>query len=565
MSDKNLEIELESSDQLKDFNETIVDTDKLIDNLKTLIDSNNLLSISKDVENIKAQFYIKLKNTEKDKSDIEKKFKKIYNQYRLEKNTLRKKIEKEEENNLKIKKDIIAEIKELTNNIEIKKETFNHFKELQKKWKDTGYVNLKYKNDLWQTYNHYVEVFYDYLRLNNDLRDIDFKKNLKLKTKICEKAESLILENSLNKMHESLQLLHEEWKNIGPVKKEDREILWQRFQEASKKINKKRNDHYTELKRKDQEKIKLKKEICGKIEAISNKTFKNNTEFSTALNKFNELVEKWKSLGGVNKKDNKHCWKDFREVQNLFYKQKNEFFKKRKENNKKSIQLKSELCNEAKNLENDTNWESSTKKIIKLQDKWKKAGHTFGKASDKLWKEFKSSCDNFFNAKKKEQEKINLETNKKKASKEKIIKKILDFKLEDNTDKNIEFIHSCVSNWKKIGEIKNSYKLEKNFKEVCFDLIRKINISQKEKEKLKQDTYINLIKDNLNEVKKYKLDIKHKITEKKKEIDQYETNKSFFVANKNNNSIKNQIDNKIKKLITETEQLEKELKHLKKL
>ena len=278
MSDKNLEIELESSDQLKDFNETIVDTDKLIDKLKTLIDSNNLLSISKDVENIKAQFYIKLKNTEKDKSDIEKKFKKIYNQYRLEKNTLRKKIEKEEEDNLKIKKDIIAEIKELTNNIEIKKETFNHFKELQKKWKDTGYVNLKYKNDLWQTYNHYVEVFYDYLRLNNDLRDIDFKKNLKLKTKICEKAESLILENSLNKMHESLQLLHEEWKNIGPVKKEDREILWQRFQEASKKINKKRNDHYTELKRKDQEKIKLKKEICGKIEAISNKTFKNNTE-----------------------------------------------------------------------------------------------------------------------------------------------------------------------------------------------------------------------------------------------------------------------------------------------
>ena len=565
MSDKNLEIELESSDQLKDFNETIVDTDKLIDKLKTLIDSNNLLSISKDVENIKAQFYIKLKNTEKDKSDIEKKFKKIYKQYRLEKNTLRKKIEKEEENNLKIKKDIIAEIKELTNNIEIKKETFNHFKELQKKWKDTGYVNLKYKNDLWQTYNHYVEVFYDYLRLNNDLRDIDFKKNLKLKTKICEKAESLILENSLNKMHESLQLLHEEWKNIGPVKKEDREILWQRFQEASKKINKKRNDHYTELKRKDQEKIKLKKEICGKIEAISNKTFKNNTEFSTASNKFNELVEKWKSLGGVNKKDNKHCWKDFREVQNLFYKQKNEFFKKRKENNKKSIQLKSELCNEAKNLENDTNWESSTKKIIKLQDKWKKAGHTFGKASDKLWKEFKSSCDNFFNAKKKEQEKINLETNKKKASKEKIIKKILDFKLEDNTDKNIEFIESCVSNWKKIGEIKNSYKLEKNFKEVCFDLIRKINISQKEKEKLKQDTYINLIKDNLNEVKKYKLDIKQKITEKKKEIDQYETNKSFFVANKNNNSIKNQIDDKIKKLITETEQLEKELKHLKKL
>ena len=565
MSDKNLEIELESSDQLKDFNETIVDTDKLIDKLKTLIDSNNLLSISKDVENIKAQFYIKLKNTEKDKSDIEKKFKKIYNQYRLEKNTLRKKIEKEEENNLKIKKDIIAEIKELTNNIEIKKETFNHFKELQKKWKDTGYVNLKYKNDLWQTYNHYVEVFYDYLRLNNDLRDIDFKKNLKLKTKICEKAESLILENSLNKMHESLQLLHEEWKNIGPVKKEDREILWQRFQEASKKINKKRNDHYTELKRKDQEKIKLKKEICGKIEAISNKTFKNNTEFNTASNKFNELVEKWKSLGGVNKKDNKHCWKDFREVQNLFYKQKNEFFKKRKENNKKSIQLKSELCNEAKNLENDTNWESSTKKIIKLQDKWKKAGHTFGKASDKLWKEFKSSCDKFFNAKKKEQEKINLETNKKKASKEKIIKKILDFKLEDNTNKNIEFIHSCVSNWKKIGEIKNSYKLEKNFKEVCFDLIRKINISQKEKEKLKQETYINLIKDNLNEVKKYKLDIKQKITEKKKEIDQYETNKSFFVSNKSNNSIKNQIDNKIKKLITETEQLEKELKHLKKL
>ena len=430
------EIKVDSKESKIDLSINLLDNNKIIDNLNELVNSSNLLSISKEVEILKAAFYSNINSKEENTDEIEKEFKIIYSKYKKDRNLDRKRIEKDEKLNLEIKKNIISEIKELTSEVEIKKDTYNKFKELQKKWRNTGYVSIKHKNEIWQTYNHFVEVFYDYLKLNKDLRDMDFKKNLESKEELCKIAEKLFSLKSLNKMHEELQNLHEKWKYIGPVKKESRNKLWERFQLASKKINKKRNDYYLDLKTKDQEKIKLKKEICAEIIELSKINFKSHKQCNDISNKVNDISEEWKSIGRVNKKDNKECWKEYREALNKFYKQKNIFYKKKKEDTKKIILLKNQICEKAEKLENETNWNETTKKLIQLQKDWKKTGFVKGKLNDQLWNRFKKSCNKFFNSKKKNQNKLNQEQSKKLNSKKDIISLISNYKIGKDKKKN---------------------------------------------------------------------------------------------------------------------------------
>ena len=564
MSKESIEIDSDVLDSEINLKKTDSIDDILVQ-IEKYTQSTNLLSVSKDIESLKALFYIKLKSLDDESSEIEKEFKKIYNKYRKERNSIRKKTEEDEKRNLKIKEDIISEIKDLTLNIEIKKETYNKFKELQKKWRETGHVNIRYKNEIWQNYNHFVEVFYDYLRLNNDLRDLDFKKNYKLKIELCEHAESLINEKSLNKMHEELQKLHDKWKNVGPVIKQEREVIWERFQDASRKINKKRNDYYTNLKKKDQEKINSKKDICEQINKIASKEFESYQACDKAKNEIDNLSNKWKSIGRVNKKDNKESWKIFRESLNKFYKKKNNFYKKRKEDNKKIIELKEKLCHQAEKLAQDSNWDVTTKKMITLQKEWKKTGHVFGKINNDLWTRFKKSCDSFFNAKNKYQNKIKNEISKKLKTKEKIISKISKHKISKEIQENILFIENQIKEWIQLGNIGNNTKLENDFKKAYITLLEKLSIDNNEISKLKNKFLLSLISNNPDDLKKHKINLRQIISEKKKEIDLYETNKSFFVSVKKNNPLKEEINLKIEKLSQELQEVKEELKNLNKV
>ena len=183
---------------------------------------------------------------------------------------------------------------------------------LQKKWRDTGHVPIAQNNSLWQSYHHHVEIFYDYIKINNDLRDLDFKRNLEEKTRICQKAEALINEKSLNKMHENLQELHEHWRNIGPVKKELREEIWERFQMATKLIHKKRNDYFLEKKEENETRLKAKNVICKKITALTENPPDTHNEWQKLITKCRALEDKWKEIGKLNKKDNKTGWNNLR-------------------------------------------------------------------------------------------------------------------------------------------------------------------------------------------------------------------------------------------------------------
>ena len=537
------------------------DIDELIDLITTLRNHQNPFSISKKVEKIKALFYKKLNSidTEEKADPREGSFKKLYNEYKKNKNEFRKKVEKIESENLKIKKGIIEEIKELTSEVELKKNTFNKFKDLQKKWQETGHVSIRFKNETWQMYNHYVEVFYDYLKLNKDLRDIDFRKNLEEKTLICIKAENLISIKSLNNMHNQLQELHDRWKNTGPVKQKIRDEIWLRFQDASKKINKKRNDYFLEIKKKERRKSNAKNKICKEIISLSEKGFNSHKECLSAIEECENLSNKWKSLGRINKKDNKACWKEFKEALDKFYKNKNQFYKNRKNDNKKIIDLKNKLCDEAEKLEKDTNWDSTTKQYINIQKQWKKTGFLNGKLNDKLWGKFKSSCDNFFKSKTEYLKKTKQDESKKINEKKNLISLILNLKKTKEPKKDISLIKANIKKWSKIGKTPDSFKIDAEFNKACVNFLKDLEIDKKEVEKEINLVSASLLSNNPKGLSKKKSNIKEKLNEKKKEINLFENNKSYIVITKNKNPLLDKIEKKINSLATEINQLQEEL------
>ncbi|MFL2575237.1 MAG: DUF349 domain-containing protein [Flavobacteriales bacterium] len=541
--------------------------EELIISLDQLIDSNNPFSVSKRVENIKALFYKNFNKLEQNKESetLEKNFKKIYNLFRKNRNDFRKEQEQKEKENLKLKTEIISEIKDLTSEVELKKDTYNRFRELQKQWKKIGHVSIKEKNNIWQMYNHYVEVFYDYLRLNKDLRDIDFKKNLNNKLEICDKAEKLLSLKSLNRMHEDLQILHEKWKDIGPVNKENRDKVWIRFQDASKKINKKRNDYFLDIKKKDQIKLAAKKEICDKINKLSEKEIKSIKELNYSTEVLEKLSNEWKNLGRVNKKDNKRCWTEYRESLNKFYDKKNNFFKERKDKNKIIIGVKIKLCEEAESLQDSSEWIITSKKFINLQAQWKKSGFLSGKINDKLWRRFRSSCDYFFESKKSFQKEIDKKKIEKIQDKKNLISSLKKYKPSKNKDNGISFLKENIKQWKKVNISPNMINLESDYKTLCNEFLINLNLEKKDLEKEKTSLMVSLMGNNPKELTKEKNSTKEKIKAITKEIDLFETNKSYIVSYKKNNPLLDQINQKIEKLELEKNNLEKKLKILNKV
>ena len=567
IENENSNISNENLVNLEEVELTNLKPEELIISLDQLTDSDNPFSVSKRVENIKALFYKNFNNLEQNKESetLEKNFKKIYNLFRKNRNDFRKEQEQKEKENLKLKTEIISEIKDLTSEVELKKDTYNRFRELQKQWKKIGHVSIKEKNNIWQMYNHYVEVFYDYLRLNKDLRDIDFKKNLNNKLEICDKAEKLLSLKSLNRMHEDLQILHEKWKDIGPVNKENRDKVWIRFQDASKKINKKRNDYFLDIKKKDQIKLAAKKEICDKINKLSEKEIKSIKELNYSTELLEKLSNEWKNLGRVNKKDNKRCWTEYRESLNKFYDKKNNFFKQRKDKNKIIIGIKIKLCEEAESLQNSSEWIITSKKFINLQAQWKKSGFLSGKINDKLWRRFRSSCDYFFESKKSFQKEIDKKKIEKIQEKKNLISSLKKYKPSKNKDNGISFLKENIKQWKKVNISPNMINLESDYKTLCNEFLINLNLEKKDLEKEKTSLMVSLMGNNPKELTKEKNSTKEKIKAITKEIDLFETNKSYIVSYKKNNPLLDQINQKIEKLELEKNNLEKKLKILNKV
>ena len=564
----------------KDYNSFTLN--ELIDEMNELIISDDVFRNTKTVDIIKSVFYKKV-NAEKEekKADfianggdeeeysfthpMEKEFKTLFITFRNKKNDLRDKIESDFIKNHKIKTAIISDIESLINTEETLKGTFEKFKVLQEKWRETGEVSIGYRNDIWKSYHYQVERFYDYVKINNELRDLDFNKNYEKKLQICEATEKLLNEKSINKAHNELQELHQKWKEIGPVKRELREEIWERFKEASRQLHKKRNDHYVELKERGAQSFKNKQEICQQINELTNEGADNHNGWNKLTEKVRELEEKWKKESGLKKEDNKEAWKNLRETLASFYAKKNEYYKSKKVEQKEIVEIKTKLCEKAEQLIESENidWKDHSQLFIKLQEEWKESGYLPKNLSDKFWNRFKKAVNTFYKNKKEFFAELDKQKTDNLKLKEELIKKVNGFALSDNKSTNFESLKQFQKEWFAIGAVpREKSDIENTFKKTIDGFYSKMKIDKKELEDVRFNSKLDRLKEKSNPtaLDKEKQFLKTKINELKKEINQYETNIAFFGKSKGAEKLKEEVLKKIQNGYDNIEDLKAKIK-----
>ena len=583
----------ETSEEITSIDNNKLSMDELIARISLLSENENPYSVSKEIEEIKSIFYFKLKaeqkednskaetievseneeptegeeekETQKTLHPLEIKFKQSFSRYKKIKFEYRKKRELEESKNLKIKQQIILNIDKLTQEDESMKKTFEHFRILQEQWKNTGHVPQTENNNLWQSYHHHVELFYDFIKLNNDLRDLDFKRNLEEKTEIIKKAEDLLNEKSLNTMHNSLQELHEHWKNIGPVEREQREIIWEKFQEISRKLNKKRNDYFTQKKGEDAKKLEQKNAICKKISELTYKSITSHSKWQSLTNQCNELEKEWKNIGRLNKVDNKTAWSNLRGTLNDFYNKKNEFYKQKKTEGKETLNLKIKIAEKAEALQNSTDWQGTGKVLIKLQEEWKNSGFAPASQSNEIWKRFRTACDSFFNARKAHYKELDKEKEGAYNEKALLLKEVKNFKPTSDSKDDIKLLKELSAKWKKIGHVpRDKMKINDDFFSSLNSQFEALGLSKKALSNEHYKNKISSLEGNDKAIEREQQFIRGKIDTLNKEIAQYENNMSFFGKGKGTEPLKKQVEQQIEKAKREIEDLKEKLQFLRK-
>ena len=329
-------------------------------------------------------------------AEIEKGFKDLYNRYRKEKADYNRQLDKEREDNLAAKEQVIADLKNLIEKQEDVNATFPEFREIQNRWRSAGPVPAQNFRNINETYQLYVEQFYDMVKINRELRDLDFKKNLEAKEQFCQAAEQLAENSNVVEAFRELQKLHEQWKEYGPVAKEYREQIWDRFKAATAVINKKYQAFFEGLKEQQAENLAKKTVLCEKVEEIAQREVLSSNQWN-AFSKENEDVQKeWKLIGFASKKDNQKIYDRFRAACDNFYGRKREFYTEYKDSMNANLEKKVALCEEAEALKTSTEWKKATDQFISLQKQWKEIGAVPRKKSDLLWKRFRAACDEFF-------------------------------------------------------------------------------------------------------------------------------------------------------------------------
>ncbi|GHV02401.1 hypothetical protein FACS1894159_11210 [Bacteroidia bacterium] len=330
---------------------------------------------------------------------IEQKFKEVFALYRRKRDEHAASIERAKNESLAIKTRIIEELKELITKGETLGHTFNAFRDLQRRWRETGPVPQTATKDIWETYNHHVEQFYNYININKELRDLDLRRNYETKVAMCEEAEALLLEPSVVAAFNRLQKLHERWRDTGPVTAEYKEAIWERFRQASSRINKLHQDYFEKLKEDQKRNFDLKTELCIKTEELAEAEYASRREWNKASDRLAEIQKLWKTIGFAPKKDNTHIYDRFRQACDRFFESKRNFYAGVKDEEEENLQLKIELCIMVEGLQESDQWSKTSDEIIALQKRWKEIGPVSRRHADAIWKRFRAACDHFFDRK----------------------------------------------------------------------------------------------------------------------------------------------------------------------
>ncbi len=329
-------------------------------------------------------------------ADIEKGFKEIYNKYRKERAEYNRQLEKEREQNLSQKEAVIADLKALLEKQDDVNDSFPAFREIQNRWRAIGPVPAQSYRNINETYQLYVEQFYDMVKINRELRDLDFKKNLEVKEQFCAIAEKLAENENIVEAFHELQKLHEQWKEYGPVAKEFRDEIWNRFKAATSVINKKYQSFFEGIKEQQAENLVKKTALCEKVEEIAAREVADSNEWNAFSKEIEDVQKEWKTIGFASKKENQKIYDRFRAACNSFYERKREFYNQYKDSINANLDKKIALCEEAEQLKLSTEWKKATDQFISLQKQWKEIGAVPRKKSEQLWKRFRAACDEFF-------------------------------------------------------------------------------------------------------------------------------------------------------------------------
>lgn len=517
------------------------------------------MSRSKELEAIKSAFY-KLLSKLKGESDsesraendpfemVEQNFKAIYSDYKRERAEYMSRLEAEREESLKKKKAIIEELKALVEGQEDVSSQFTAFRELQNRWREAGPVPVQAYRDINDTYQYYVEKFYDMVKINRDLRDLDFKKNLEAKEAFCAAAEKLAEnENVVNAFHE-LQKLHEQWKEYGPVAKEKREEIWDRFKAATSVINKKYQAHFEGLKAQQEENLEKKKVLCEKLEEIAEREIKNAADWNLLSKEIESLQAEWRTIGFATKKENQKIYDRFRAACDKFFERKREHYTTIKDSMTANLEKKQAIIEQAEALKSSTEWKKTADQLIALQKQWKEIGAVPRKKSEQLWKRFRAACDEFF---------ANRDANSggendyygNLKSKKRLIEEVRAYQCSEDDAANAAQMRSFNEKWQAIGHVpfKEKDKVNDEFRAAMHE---KFPLFAKQRGQVYQSHSAKSPKDSL--IAKYNALQQDVIT--------YENNIGFFAASKNSAPLIQQMQQKIDDAKAELRRLEEKIR-----
>ena len=483
-------------------------------------------------------------------SPVQKRFKEAYKAYRKKVNDHYQSLEKNLKQNLVDKLEIIEELKGLINVEENINTTYKHFKELQERWRNTGPIPRDKYNNAWNSYHHHVEMFYDFLHLNRDLRDLDFKHNLEKKLLIIERAEELAQDDNIMRAFRELQELHKMWKEeLGPVGRAHREEIWERFKAATKTINDKRQLYYKDIDKVHEKNLETKLKIIANIDTINALEGNSHGAWQKKIKAIEEQREAFFNAGKVPIKVNESTWTKFKESVRTFNRQKNAFYKGLKKDQYKNLQLKLDLIKIAEDNKESEDFEVTTPLMKKIQSDWKKIGHVPRKDSDKIWKQFKGACNHYFDrihAKRNaaSQEQVNA-YNKKNE----LLNTLKDLKLPSDKEKGIVTIKEQIKQWKTLGRVPNDKRyIEGKFQKTIDELLTSLKMDKNEVEMIKYENKLDHINtsDDTRNLDNERFYIRKKIDEVKSQINQLENNLQFFTNVDDDNPLVKEVHNNIK-------------------
>ncbi len=561
---------------------------ELVEQLEALVQEPDILSIKSKLALIKVVYLQKEKEELQAKYDsfleeggipedyapeqdeLSERFYKANSVYRENRQRYNEELEKQKLVNLEEKKKILEELKALISSEETLKKTYDEFKTLQEQWKQIGMVPKNEINQLWQNYHFLVEKFFDKVKINKELKDLDLKKNLERKIEICEKAEELLLETSIIKSFKQLQQYHEEWKEVGPVPQDKKDEIWERFKTASDQINERRREYYSEKQNELENNLLAKTALCEKAEKLISNNPATLRQWQKRTNEINELMNIWKTIGPAPKKQNNEIWNRFKTSLDTHFTSYKEYLEKLKEQQLNNYNLKLDLCAQAEALKNSSDWRKTTQELIQLQQEWKTIGAVPRKHSDKIWKRFRSACDEFFQRKADFFSNIAQVEEENMMKKEDIIKRLEEFNFTENRAENLEALKNFQREWLGVGHvpIKEKDKLQNKFRTVINKYFDKLKIDASEITALNYKNRIESIKDMPDAGKmlyRERNALQIKITKLQEDIKLWENNIGYLAVSKNANIVKEEFQKKIDQAKQELALMEAKLRYLREM